>query len=121
MEFRFDANQEFQGRAIEAVADLFDGQTRVYLKLPYWFTVPTPVGEYRPDWAIVMDGPRADGKPMLYLVAETKDPPDPEKLRPDERRKVLCGAAHFGSKQFGKEGALDGVDYKVVACASKLA
>jgi hypothetical protein len=41
---------------------------KFYLKLPYWFNVPTPVGDYRPDWAIVMDGPETDGKPVLYLV-----------------------------------------------------
>ncbi len=100
---------------LEARADV-----RLYLKLPYWFTVPTPVGDYRPDWAVVMDGPEAEGKPVLYLVSETKDPPHLDKLRPDERRKVLCGAAHFGSKQLKRTGVLEGVDYKVVASCSEL-
>ena len=93
---------------------------KLYLKLPYWFTVPTPVGEYRPDWAIVMEGREEDGKPVLYLVSETKDPPNIEKLRPNERRRIQCGAAHFGSKQFKKTGALEGVDYGVVREASEL-
>jgi len=93
---------------------------RLYLKLPYWFTVPTPVGEYRPDWAVVMENPEEGGEPLLYLVAETKDPPDPSQLRPHERRKIACGAAHFGSKQFKKRGALEGVDYKVVSTADDL-
>jgi type III restriction enzyme len=93
---------------------------RLYLKLPYWFTVPTPVGEYRPDWAVVMDGPESEGKPVLYLVSETKSSPRKDGLRPNEWRKIQCGAAHFGSRQMQKKGALDGVDYKVVASASEL-
>jgi hypothetical protein len=40
--------------------------------------------------------------------------------RPDEWRKILCGAAHFGSKQFKVQGALGGVDYKVAAAAREL-
>jgi type III restriction enzyme len=93
---------------------------RLYVKLPYWFLVPTPVGDYRPDWAIVMDGPEADGKPVLYLVSETKGSPRKDDNRPDEWRKIKCGAAHFGSKQFKTKGALDGVDYKVLAAARDL-
>ena len=93
---------------------------RLYLKLPYWFTVPTPVGDYRPDWAVVMDGPESQGKPILYLVSETKSSPRKDDLRPDEWRKIQCGAAHFGSKQLKKKGALNGVDYRVVTSASEL-
>jgi type III restriction enzyme len=93
---------------------------KVYLKLPYWFTVPTPVGEYRPDWAIVMEGPEEDGRPVLYLVSETKSAPAKDELRPNEWRRIQCGAAHFGSRQFKKKGALKGVDYKVVATARDL-
>ncbi len=83
----------------------------LYVKLPRWFTVDTPVGEYNPDWAIVMDHPE-DGKPVLYLVRETKDTLNLDELRPDERRKVKCGEKHFRE-------AL-GVDYKVVTSAGEL-
>ncbi len=93
---------------------------RVYIKLPSWFSVPTPVGEYHPDWAIVVDAPEKDGKPVLYLVAETKGSLRKDDLRPGEWRKIQCGAAHFGSKQFRKMGALEGVDYKLVKDASEL-
>lgn len=93
---------------------------KLYLKLPYWFTVPTPVGEYRPDWAIVMDGQGEDDKPILYLVTETKGSPREAELRPNEWRRIQCGAAHFGSKQFRMKGALEGVDYKVVTEAREL-
>jgi type III restriction enzyme len=89
---------------------------RLYLKLPNWFTVLTPVGEYNPDWAIVMEERDEYGnptdKPLLYLVRETKDTLNLDALRPDERRKILCGEQHF------KEALK--VDYKVVTSASEL-
>jgi type III restriction enzyme len=84
---------------------------KLYLKLPDWFTVDTPIGRYSPDWAIVMDNPH-DGEPALYLVRETKSSLDPNDFRPDERRKVTCGRRHF-------QGAL-GVDYRVVTKSSEL-
>ncbi len=103
---------------------------RVYVKLPYWFHIETPVGDYRPDWAIVMDGPEKDGKPVLYFVSETKGGKRfnetgsladlKNEIRPDEWRRIRCGAAHFGSRQLKKPGALVGVDFRVVPDASKL-
>ena len=81
----------------------------LYVKLPAWFTVPTPVGAYNPDWAIVMDDPNdSDGK-KLYLVRETKGEGE---LRPTEKRKTECGEKHF-------EKALD-INYRVVTKASEL-
>jgi type III restriction enzyme len=89
---------------------------KLYLKLPPWFTVPTPVGNYNPDWAIVLEERDAHGqstdKPLLYLVRETKGSTRPEDLRPDERRKTLCGKFHFGYTL--------GVDYKVVTTSDEL-
>jgi len=38
-------------------------------KLPSWFLVPTPLGNYNPDWAIVRNEHDGD---HLYLVRETK-------------------------------------------------
>lgn len=74
-------------------------EVKLYVKLPSWFTVPTPVGEYNPDWAIVIEPHDAHGQPtgeqMTYLVSETKSTTDREKLRPDERRKIDCGTKHF--------------------------
>lgn len=93
---------------------------RIFVKLPTWFTVSTPVGLYEPDWAIVLDRPDGDGKPVLYFVAETKESPNLGTLKNDARRKIECAAAHFGSKQLKKEGALEGVDYKVVTNAADL-
>jgi type III restriction enzyme len=89
---------------------------KLYLKLPNWFKVPTPVGEYNPDWAIVMEERDAHGmrtgKPLLFLVRETKGADWKTGLRPSERRKIRCGERHF------KNGL--GVDFKVLTKASEL-
>ncbi len=89
---------------------------KLYVKLPSWFTVPTPIGTYNPDWAIVIEvrdtHGTPTGKPCLYLVRETKDKTDLSKLRPEEKRKIECGRCHF-------KDAL-GVDFKVVTSASDL-
>ena len=85
----------------------------IFIKLPSWFVVDTPVGKHSPDWAIVMrDEDSEDGKALLYLVKETKSTRDRDKLRPDEKRKVECAEKHF-------EDAL-GVPYEVVTAASEL-
>ena len=60
---------------------------KLYIKLPSWFTVATPIGAYNPDWAIVMENPDA-GDDLLYLVRETKGTLDLDALRPDEKQKI---------------------------------
>ena len=89
---------------------------KLYIKLPSWFTVDTPVGSYNPDWAIVMEERdehgEALGKPLLYLVRETKSTTNLGELRPEERRKIVCGERHFKDTL--------GVDYKVVTQAGTL-
>ena len=86
-----------------------DDRIKLYVKLPAWFQVPTPIGTYNPDWAIVFDD---GGQEHLYLVRETKGTTHLPDLRPDERRKILCGRKHF-------RDAL-GVDYRVVTDATQL-
>ena len=63
---------------------------KLFMKLPDWFKVDTPVGAYNPDWAIV----KHDGS-TLYLVRETKGTRDFLKLRTTEADKVRCGQKHF--------------------------
>ena len=89
---------------------------KLYVKLPAFFKVPTPIGSYNPDWAIVVE-PRDEfgdptGEQMLYLVRETKGSTKPDNLRRDEVRKIRCGIRHFKD--------LLGVDYKVVTKADNL-
>lgn len=66
---------------------------KLFIKLPRWFKVETPVGDYNPDWAIVKQPDGENAK--LYLVRETKSTTDLHKLRPDEANKIRCGKAHF--------------------------
>jgi type III restriction enzyme len=63
---------------------------RLFVKLPSWFLIDTPVGQYNPDWAIL----KHDGQ-ALYLARETKATRDFLKLRTTEADKVRCGAKHF--------------------------
>ena len=42
---------------------------KVYAKLPGWFKVPTPLGTYNPDWAVLVE---IDSRGKLYFVVETK-------------------------------------------------
>jgi type III restriction enzyme len=63
---------------------------RLFVKLPGWFEIDTPVGKYNPDWAIVKHDDQT-----LYLVRETKGTKDFLKLRTTEADKVRCGEKHF--------------------------
>ncbi len=85
---------------------------KLYVKLPDWFVVPTPIGDYNPDWAVVIENPQPGGEPLLYLVRETKNTLRRAGWRPDEQHKVTCGERHF-------RDAL-GVNYNVVTDAGQL-
>ncbi|MDP9711556.1 UNVERIFIED_ORG: type III restriction enzyme [Pseudomonas fluorescens] len=65
---------------------------KVYAKLPSWFKIPTPLGTYNPDWAVVVDD---DGKEKFYFVVETKGSTWWGDLRHVEGAKILCGEKHF--------------------------
>lgn len=81
--------REFQKRLEER------DDVKLYLKLPSWFKVSTPLGGYNPDWAIVRE---IDGGTYLYLVRETKGGDDLETLRfAHEKLKIKFGSAHFES------------------------
>jgi type III restriction enzyme len=67
---------------------------KLYAKLPGWFTVPTPLGNYNPDWAVVVD---ADGTDRLYFVVETKSTLFDDALRDTEAAKIACGREHFAT------------------------
>ncbi len=61
-----------------------------FIKLPDWFVIQTPIGEYNPDWALIYKNEN-----KIYFVAETKSTIDMNKLRPQEKMKIKCGEAHF--------------------------
>lgn len=67
---------------------------RVYAKLPGWFTVPTPLGGYNPDWAVLV---QTDEGERVYFVVETKGSLFEDDLRHKEGAKIACGKAHFAA------------------------
>jgi type III restriction enzyme len=65
---------------------------KLFVKLPSWFKIDTPIGTYNPDWAFVTE---RDEK--LYFVRETKSTLDSEERRTKENQKIACGRRHFES------------------------
>lgn len=63
---------------------------KLFVKLPSFFKIETPIGTYNPDWAIVKHDDNT-----IYLVRETKSTKDFEKLRNSEADKIKCGRKHF--------------------------
>ena len=76
-----------------------------YFKLPFWFKIKTPLGNYNPDWALIKKNEKT-----VYFVAETKS--EGQELKTSEKRKIRCGHAHF--KKF------DDVEYRQVATVGDL-
>jgi type III restriction enzyme len=76
---------------IDFARDL-DNNERVafFCKLPRWFVIDTPVGDYNPDWAFV-----TRGENQLFFVRETKSTNLTDTLRPLEKQKIDCGRKHF--------------------------
>lgn len=68
------------------------GEVTVYAKLPSGFKIPTPVGNYNPDWAIVFDNPTFK---YIYFIAETKGSMNSMELREVEKAKIECARKHF--------------------------
>ena len=67
----------------------------VYAKLPKGprgFSIPTPVGNYSPDWAITF---KKDKVKHIFFIAETKGTMDSLELRPIEQAKISCAKKLF--------------------------
>lgn len=75
---------------------------KLYAKLPGWFKVPTPLGTYNPDWAVLVE---EDGTQHLYFVVETKSSLFTDDLRDKESAKIECGKAHFAALGTGENPA----------------
>lgn len=83
----------------------------VYAKLPRGFFIPTPVGNYNPDWAIAFQ----EGKVKhVYFVAETKGSMSSMDLRKIEESKIEC------ARKFFSKITSDQVKYDVVDGYGKL-
>lgn len=83
----------------------------VYAKLPRSFFIPTPVGNYNPDWAIAF----VEGKVKhVYFIAETKGSMSSMELRKIEECKIDC------ARKFFTKITSDQVKYDVVDSYGKL-
>ncbi|MCI7698554.1 MAG: hypothetical protein MSQ05_04130 [Akkermansia sp.] len=88
MEFDSEVERRF---AEDAEAS---SEVKLYVKLPRRFTVPTPLGAYNPDWALVLE---VNGKNHLYFVVETKSTDMLGELSDIEQGKIACAEKHFDS------------------------
>lgn len=66
----------------------------VYAKLPRSFQIPTPVGNYAPDWAIAM---KREGVKHIFFIAETKGSMSSMDLSTIEKAKIACAEKLFNS------------------------
>ncbi len=94
------ANEENFAKSFEQ-----NERVKMYAKLPSWFAIPTPLGSYNPDWAVLIE---VDGKDKLYFVLETKGDITFDALRPKESAKIKCGKKHF--EALGNEVEFEEID-----------
>ncbi|MFY8013824.1 MAG: restriction endonuclease subunit R, partial [Limnohabitans sp.] len=87
----------------------------VYAKLPRGFLIPTPVGDYNPDWAISF---KEGSVKHVFFVAETKGSMSSMDLRPLEATKIECARKFFA--EINKKFAHENVKYDVVSSFGKL-
>lgn len=87
----------------------------VYAKLPKGFAIPTPVGDYNPDWAISF---KEGSVRHIYFVAETKGTLSSLKMREFETTKIECARRFF--EEVGSKVTTDQVKYDVVTDYSRL-
>ena len=71
----------------------------VYAKLPRGFKIPTPVGNYSPDWAIAFN---KDTVKHIFFIAETKGTMDSLNIRPIEKAKIECAKKLFNEMSTSK-------------------
>ena len=65
--------------------------------------MPTPLGSYTPDWAVLVTTPDGD---RLYFVVETRSSLFASDLRNAESAKIECGRAHFKALAVGENSAI---------------
>ncbi|MBS0461827.1 MAG: restriction endonuclease subunit R, partial [Proteobacteria bacterium] len=87
----------------------------VYAKLPRGFLIPTPVGDYNPDWAISF---KEGAVKHIYFVAETKGSISSMELREIEKTKIQCARKFFD--EMNRHYAPENVKYEVVDSFGKL-
>ena len=69
-----------------------DTEVKLFFKIPDKFKIPTPIGNYNPDWAVYVE---TYNEKKLYFVIETKGSTNYIDLRDKESIKIKCGKKHF--------------------------
>ncbi|MDO4427248.1 MAG: DEAD/DEAH box helicase family protein [Moraxella sp.] len=108
-----DSNTEHQ---FATDCENYDEQVAFYFKLPKKFKIPTPIGNYNPDWAVVIN---KNGE-QVYFIAETKntgkksvqDGVAINKLEWEQQFKIACAKKHFET--------INKVGYEVVEKVNEL-
>ncbi|PIV18724.1 MAG: DEAD/DEAH box helicase, partial [Elusimicrobia bacterium CG03_land_8_20_14_0_80_50_18] len=96
-----DSNVEYEfAKDCESREDI-----EFYFKLPPWFKIVTPIGNYNPDWALIKKNDKT-----VYFVAETKSAG--QELKVSEQQKIKCGRAHFNE--------FEDVEYRRVSAVEEL-
>jgi type III restriction enzyme len=90
-------------------------EVTVYAKLPKGFLIPTPVGDYNPDWAISF---KEGSVKYIYFVAETKGSMSSMELREIEKTKIECARKFFD--KINQRIAADKVKYDVIDSYGRL-
>lgn len=90
-------------------------EVTVYAKLPRGFLIPTPVGDYNPDWAISF---KEGSVKYIYFVAETKGSMSSMELREIEKTKIECARKFFD--EVNQRIAADKVKYDVIDSYGRL-
>lgn len=102
-----DSNVEREfAKELDASSDVV-----VYAKLPRGFFIPTPVGDYNPDWAISF---KEGSVKHVYFVAETKGSMSSMQLREIEKNKIQCARKFFDKISELEENKAKNIRYDVV-------
>lgn len=91
-----------------------DPEVKLFAKLPGWFKIKTPIGNYNPDWAVMLG---EEGEEKMYFVVETKGTIEYLGNRPNEANKIRCGKKHFealgNDVQFRESNSYDDFKKKI--------
>jgi type III restriction enzyme len=87
LQFDSKIEKEFAANGLERGSEI-----KVYAKLPSNFKIETPVGNYNPDWAIVIQN---NDEKEIFFIAETKGSLDTLEIREREKLKIEYAKKHF--------------------------
>jgi type III restriction enzyme len=85
-----------------------DGRVKLFIKLPNWYKIDTPIGSYNPDFALVIEKKELENQnndKKYYFCIETKGKKTKAELSRDERLKIECATKHFEALGFLKPEA----------------